>query len=275
MTQQTQRPFRFGIVAAQARDAEDWAATAREVESLGYGTLLMPDTLPGLAPFIGLAGAAAATTTLRVGTYVVAAPYRSAADVAWQAASLDLLSGHRFELGIGTGRPAAAEETERLGRPFGSFADRVEHLRQTLDAVAERAPGVRVLIAGTGERLLALAAERADTVALGLPPQEGEDALAATVDRLRALAGDRFDRIELNVNLLAIGTETPPWLRQYVGVEVGDLAAAGSAAVLTGSVGAMVETLQRRRERCGVSYVVTNAAFRHALAPVVERLAGT
>jgi probable F420-dependent oxidoreductase len=274
MAQQT-RPFRFGIVAAQARDADDWAATARRVESLGYSTLVMPDNLQGLSPFVGLASAASATTTLRVGTYVLAAPYRSAAEVAWQAASLDLLSGHRFELGIGTGRPAAAGEAERLRRPFGSFADRVEQVRDTIDAVTERAPGLPVLVAGSGERLLAVAAKRADSVAVGLPPQAGEDALAATVDRLRRLAGPRFDRIELNVNLLAVGTATPPWLRQYVGVEVEDLVAAGSTAVLSGSVPEMVDTLQRRRDRCGVSYVVTNVAFAAALAPVVERLTGT
>jgi alkanesulfonate monooxygenase SsuD/methylene tetrahydromethanopterin reductase-like flavin-dependent oxidoreductase (luciferase family) len=133
---------------------------------------------------------------------------------------------------------------------------------------------VRVLVAGSGERLLAVAAERADTVAIGLPPEGDEDALAAKVARLRAMAGERFEELELNVNLLAIGAETPPWLRQYVGVEVSDLVARGSAAVLTGSVQEMVDVLQRRRDRCGISYVVTNAAFLHALAPVVERLSG-
>ena len=53
-----------------------------------------------------------------------------------------------------------------------------------------------------------------------------------------------------------------------------ELAAQGSAAVLTGSVEQMADTLQRRRDAFGISYVVTNAAFMTALAPVVERLAG-
>ena len=95
-------------------------------------------------------------------------------------------------------------------------------------------------MAGSGDRLLQLAAEQADIVALGLPPQAGEDALAAKAARLRELAGERFDQIELNVNLLAIGDETPPWLRQYIGADVAELAAQGSAAVLTGSVEQMV-----------------------------------
>jgi probable F420-dependent oxidoreductase len=271
----THRPFRFGIVAAQARDGGQWAETARQVESLGYSTLLIPDNLRGLAPSVALAAAASATTTLRVGSYVLAAPYRSPADVAWQSASLDLLSGNRFELGIGAGRPAAAAEAEQLGRPFGPFAERVEQVGATIAAVRERAPEVPVLVAGSGERLLALAADHADAVAIGLPPQADEDALAAKVATLRTMAGPRFADLELNVNLLAIGDETPPWLRQFIGVEVSELAAQGSAAVLTGSVDEMVDVLQRRRERCGISYVVTNAAFLQALAPVVERLVGS
>ena len=235
---------------------------------------MIPDNLHGLAPFVALTAAATATTDLTVGSYVLAAPYRSAEDVAWSASTLDLLSGNRFELGLGAGRPAAATEAEELGRAFGGFADRVDQVAETIAAARRRAPGVRILLAGSGDRLLRLAAEQADVVALGLPPQAGEDALATKVARLRELAGERFDRIELNVNLLAIGEQTPPWLRQFIGADVAELAAQGSAAVLTGSVEQMADTLQRRRDAYGISYVVTNAAFMTALAPVVERLAG-
>jgi probable F420-dependent oxidoreductase len=275
MATNSDRAFRFGIVAAQARDGEQWAQTARQVESLGYRSLLIPDNLHGLAPFVALSAAATATSTLTVGSYVLAAPYRSAQDVAWSASTLALLSGNRFELGLGAGRPAAAGEAEQLGRPFGSFAERVDQVAETIAAMRHRAPAVRILVAGSGDRLLRLAAEHADVVALGLPPRAGEDELAAKVARLRELAGDRFDQIELNVNLLAIGDETPPWLRQYIGADVAELAAQGSAAVLTGSVEQMAETLQRRRETCGISYVATNAAFMTALAPVVDRLDGS
>ena len=41
----SQRPFRFGVVAASARSGADWVATARRIESLGYATLVMPDGL--------------------------------------------------------------------------------------------------------------------------------------------------------------------------------------------------------------------------------------
>jgi probable F420-dependent oxidoreductase len=268
------KPFRFGVVAAQARDGQHWAETARHVESLGYDTLLMPDNLRGLSPAPALAVAASAAGTLTVGSYVLAAPYRSAEDVAWQAATLDLLTGHRFELGVGAGRPAAAGEAEQLGRDFGSFTERVDLVTRTIEASRARSPGLRVLVAGSGERLLEVAAEHADIVALGLPPRAGEDALAAKAALLRDIAGSRWGELELNVNLLAVGEETRPWLREVVGADVAELAAQGSAAVLTGSVDQMVQTLLRRRETVGISYVVTNAGFMTALAPVVERLSG-
>ena len=99
-------PFRFGVVAAQARSGEEWAEKARRVESLGYATLVIPDNIQyTLAPLLALAAAAAATHTLRVGTYVLANDYRNPVMLAKEAATLDLLSGGRFELGIGAGRP--------------------------------------------------------------------------------------------------------------------------------------------------------------------------
>src|SRR5215831_6657951 len=105
------RPFRFGVVAAQARSAEEWTAKARRIESLGFSTLLMPDGLRYVpAPVPALAAAAAVTSTLRVGTYVLANDFRNPVLVAKDAATVDLVSGGRFELGIGAGRPAASED---------------------------------------------------------------------------------------------------------------------------------------------------------------------
>lgn len=54
-------------------------------------------------PFVGLAFVAAATTRIRLLTYVVVLPYRNPFHLAKTAASLDALSGGRFELGLGAG----------------------------------------------------------------------------------------------------------------------------------------------------------------------------
>ena len=104
----TTRAFRF---AAQAfpQDGKQWLATARRAEELGYSTLLMPDGMQLLSPLPALALAAGATTSLHVGTFVLASPLRAPRLAAWDAHTLSLLTGGRFELGVGTGRPEVAE----------------------------------------------------------------------------------------------------------------------------------------------------------------------
>ncbi len=69
-----------------------------------------------LDPFVGLMAAAAATTKLRVGTGIVLLTERDPIVTAKEAATLDLLSNGRFELGIGAGWNA--EEMENHGTEF-------------------------------------------------------------------------------------------------------------------------------------------------------------
>lgn len=68
-------------------------------------------------PFVSLSFAAAATTRIRVMTYILVSGYRSPYLTAKGAASLDLLSGGRFTLGTGAGYLKA--EFEALGADFG------------------------------------------------------------------------------------------------------------------------------------------------------------
>ena len=99
------RRFRFGVVAAYAPSHAAWITTARRVEELGYATLLMPDraNIGSLAPLTALAVAAEATTRLRIGSYVFCNEYRHPVILAREAATLDMLSEGRFELGPGAG----------------------------------------------------------------------------------------------------------------------------------------------------------------------------
>lgn len=270
------RGFRFGAVVTPEGGTEKWSAVARRVEELGYSTLLMPDGLQLLAPFPSLALAASATTTLRVGTFVLASPLRPPRAAAWEGHSLAVLTGGRFEFGIGTGRPEAQRFAEQLGLPFGS-AD--ERLQQVTDAVAHlrELDGDRhtaVLVAAGGPKALAVAARTADIVTLAAPPLAGPDHLARMAADLRAAAGERFDRIELAMNLFVVGDEVPPWTQRFIGADHAALVAHESQVLLRGSTAEMVDELQRRRDRFGVSYVSVNGAFLEQLAPVVERLDG-
>ncbi len=294
-------PFRFGVVAAQARSGEEWAEKARRVEALGYATLVIPDNLQyTLAPLPALAVAAAATRTLRVGTYVLANDYRSPVMLAKDAATLDLLSGGRFELGIGAGRPAAADESRMIGVPFEAGGVRVSRLAASLalikpllagqrasasgphygaaDAVISplpvQQPRLPILVAGSGKRLLALAAREADIVALGIGPNETETVVAEKIGWMRDAAGDRFGQIEININLMMVGEQMPRWIAAQFGPDAAALARSGAVPVLTGSTDQMCDTLQRRRERLGISYIVVSDELMEGLAPVVERLAG-
>lgn len=72
------RPFRFGLFCGQGADSRQaWADKARAVEAAGFSTLLLGDHLPfSLAPVAGLMAAANATTTLRVGTALIAGSIR-------------------------------------------------------------------------------------------------------------------------------------------------------------------------------------------------------
>lgn len=285
----TTHPFRFGIVATPPGDAAAWGEQLRRTEDLGYSTVLVPDTRFTAAPLLSLAAGAAATTSLHLSTWVLSTPNRAPGLVAWETATLDTLSGGRFELGLGAGRPGAGQDAEALGMSFGSPRERIEQVRQTIAAVDEwyaaerttnaynRRPGGQtrptVMIAGAGPVMLRFAGANADIVALGMQPTAGEDVLADTVAKVREGAGGRDPEVALS--LIAIGEQFPPWLEQMTGTTPAALAESGSVAVLQGSLDEMCDTLIRRREEFGVSYITINDAFTEALAPVVERLAGT
>ena len=295
----TAHPFRFGVVAAVARSGEEWVAKARAVETLGYATLVMPDGLRhSLAPLPALAAAAVTTRSLRLGTYVIANDYRNPVLLAKEAATLDVLSDGRFELGIGAGRPAAAEDNRMMGLGFDAGGVRVSRLAESLAllktllagetatasgphytaAAAEISPRPAqrppILVAGSGRRLLSLAAREADIVALGVPPTEAEGAAAEKVGWLREAAGPRFDQLELNLNLMAVGDQVPRWISSQMGMTAAGLAEAGAVSAVVGTADQMCETLLRRRETLGISYVAVGDELMEAFAPVVQRLAG-
>ncbi|GAC1314659.1 MAG: LLM class F420-dependent oxidoreductase [Acidimicrobiales bacterium] len=87
----------------------------------------MPD------PLIWLAYVAAATTRLRLGTGILILPQRNPVIVAKEAATLDLLSGGRLELGVGVGW--MREEFDALGVPFAHRGSRTDEYVAALRAL--------------------------------------------------------------------------------------------------------------------------------------------
>ncbi len=94
-------PLRFAVAAESASSAEQWADLVRKAEDLGYARFLLADHFVNeFPPIAALMVAADATKRLRVGSFVFDNDFRHPILLAKEIATLDLLSGGRFELGI-------------------------------------------------------------------------------------------------------------------------------------------------------------------------------
>jgi probable F420-dependent oxidoreductase len=309
------RPFRFGVQASAPRTATEWAEQARRIEDLGYATLFMPDHFvdAGLAPMTALPFAAAATSTLRVGMLVLGNDYKHPAVVAKEAATLDVLSDGRLEFGLGAGWMTA--DYEALGLPYDPPGVRIDRLEEALaivqgtwgdgpfdftgehytirayDAVPKpvQQPRPPILVGGGGRKVLQLAGRVADIVGINPILRAGVigvdaaqdtvgDATARKIGWVREGAGDRFDDLELQIRyFVAAITDDARSLAEAMAPGFGVSAdeALSSGAVLAGSVDEVCDTLVRRRDECGVSYVVFGDDQYEQFAPVVARLANT
>ncbi len=243
------RPLRFGVVNESARQPTGWLDYARRVEGSGVDVLLLRDHFmtgpfgPQLAPLSALAAAAAATTSLHVGTMVLSNDYRHPVLLAHEAATLHAISGGRFELGLGAGwyQP----EYATAGISFDPPGRRIDRLEETLDILTRlfrgetvRHTGVTYTIDGFdlgavpnltgrppiaigagGRRMLRLAARYADIVGLLPAPIRGYDEVDDPADRLpeafaakrevvESAAGGRFSQLELSAFAKFVLTDT-------------------------------------------------------------------
>jgi probable F420-dependent oxidoreductase len=317
-----QKPFRFGVQAsgppggfAGGADAGDrWRELARRVEGLGYSTLTIADHLDEQwAPVPAMVSAAEATTTLRIGALVLCNDYRHPVIVAKEAASIDVLSGGRLELGLGAGwmltdyeqagiaHDSPGTRIERLAEAItvvkGLFADRPLHFEgdhyriDGLDGAPKpvQMHGPPLLLGGGAKRMLGLAGREADIVALNpslhagvIDAKAGPSATAdATEEKLRWIAdaaGDRYADIEIQTRVhLAALTDDRRALAETVAPALGmpPEHALDTPHALAGTVDEIVEQCLERRERFGISYVSLSLDAYEDFAPVVERLAGT
>src|ERR1700681_4062675 len=141
------KPFRFGVHVWHAGSRAEWVEKARKVEGLGYATFTVPDHLTDLiAPMPALVSAAEATKTLRVGTNVLNNDLRHPVLVAREAATVDLLSDGRFQLGLGAG--SIQSEYDEAGLRFDPGGTRVERLAEAVTVIKGLLEGNAVTFAG-------------------------------------------------------------------------------------------------------------------------------
>ncbi|TXI59225.1 TIGR03621 family F420-dependent LLM class oxidoreductase [Mycolicibacter arupensis] len=269
------KQFRFGVGLNSTRPAPELAQTARQLEDFGFDVLHVPDHLGAPAPFPVLVAAAAATSTIRLGTYVLNACFYKPALLTRDVADTDLLSGGRLEVGLGAGYVRAEFEAAEL--PFPTAARRIAYLEHVTRYVAAHQPRVPILIAGSGDRLLTVAARHADIIGLtGARVDDADDPLAERVGFVRAAAGDRFDALELNLAITALPTDGSGipdlTLTRRFAPTLSDEELLASPAVLSGSVSDMAETLRHYRHRYGISYFTVQQQHAAAFAEVIAAL---
>ncbi|MEC9394650.1 MAG: TIGR03621 family F420-dependent LLM class oxidoreductase [Actinomycetota bacterium] len=307
------RPFRFSIQASAPRPAAEWRELGRRAEDLGYSALSVSDHLDAeMAPLIALAVTAEATRDLRLTTLVLGNDFRHPLFLAKQAATLDLLSDGRLELGLGAGWKTS--DYDQSGIPLDSAGLRIARLAESVEILKRcfndgpfdfegehytvrgydgqptciQSPHPPILLAGGGRKMLTLAASEADIVGVNanmaagvIDERAGRSATVEATDEklgwIRDAAGGRFDDLELQTRVhMAQITEDPLGLAELMAPALGldAEAALASPHVLVGSAGQCVETLLAWRERWGLTYIGLNEDAMVEFGPVVEALDG-
>jgi len=315
----TNRAFRFGVLAERVRTRRELVETARRAEDAGYATFLLRDHFieppfgHQFAPFPALATVAACTERLRIGTMVACNDYRHPVMLVKEAATLDVLSEGRFELGLGAG--FMQEEYERAGIPFDRPGRRVDRLIESvavlkklfagepatfdgehyavdgLDAfpMPVQRPHPPLLIAGAGRRMLDLAAREADIVGLqtvstagGVLAIDPWSRLAGKVDEqvvwLRQRAGARWPDIEISavVTLIVTDDREAAAERFIQGAGWSDVTVEDVLAIPTLFVGTkeeIVDLMVERRDRYGLSYLIVPDSQMAVTASILPSLA--
>lgn len=306
--------FRFSSNVFGLSSADDFAATCRRAEALGYDTLFTADHLGDASPFPTLVAAAAATERMRVGTLVLNAPFWNPALLAREIATTDLLTGGRLEVGLGAGH--MKWEFDEAGIEWERFGARAERLRITIDELGrefardgyEQQEAVRaafdipvlrpvqrsgfggygppLIVGGTGDRILRIAAETADVVAMagafqvpGQPPGTMRLGSAAEIDErvryARDCAGDRADQIEWHVLIqMVLITEDRQAAAKDLAERYGQPAdhLLDTPMLLIGTVAEVADQVRRNQERYGFTYYTVHAPYLETFAPVIEAL---
>jgi len=311
------QPFRFGLQTHGPIEGMSWIDTAKFAEQQGYSSLLVPDHFHGqYGPMTALAAAAAVTTELKVGALVFGNDYRHPIMLAKEMATLDHIAEGRVEFGIGAGWMRT--DYDQTGMSYDRPGLRIERMVESLQIIKRcwqegsfdfagehyqidgydglplpyTPGGPPVIIGGGGPRMLGVAAEHADIVAITANLRAGEvgadaisdsmpEAYDAKLARVGEVLGARLDDTE--INSLAMNTTITDDRDGALEFFAGMFGApkehvAQTPALIVGSVDEIVETLQERRDRWGFNYVVVQQNGGQGLErfnEVISTLAGS
>ncbi len=300
--------------AGQAKQAESLGYSAFHLADhiLGPGPALERANHPvqNLAAIPAMAYAAAVTDTIKIGCRVFCIDYHNPVVLIKSAFTIDKLSGGRLEFGLGAGW--IKEEYAALGIQMDSPGTRIDRLADVLQAVkAFRGDDMAevsndsiqwkdftgdpkpvgtapIMIGGGSPKILRLAGREADIVSLNFNNRSGmigpdgvqlstEAETAKKVGWIKEGAGARFDALEIEIGayFTFVMDDASPVLGQFAqmfGMSEEEMSRHPHA--LFGSVDAICDELERRRELHGISYVTVGRDNMESFAPVVERLNG-
>jgi F420-dependent oxidoreductase-like protein len=227
----------------------------QEAEQLGYDSAWASEAW-GTDAVTVLAWLAASTTRIKLGSAIMQIPGRTPANTAMTAATLDLMSGGRFILGLGTSGPQVVEgwHGEPWGKPLAKTREYVEIVRAALRRevvehdgehyqIPYTGPGasglgrplklmlrplrtdIPIFLAAIGPKNVALAAEIADGwLPIFVVPERFDDVFGASI----ASAPDAFE-IAATVTVL-VGDDVAALrdaLKPHVALYVGGMGAKG------------------------------------------------
>jgi probable F420-dependent oxidoreductase len=289
----TDRKFRFAVTARGETLAE-WLDFARKAEDLGYSALVVGDHVDAfMSPLVALVAAAQATRAIRLSAQTLVNDFRHPALMAKEAATADVMTSGRLELGIGVG--STVRDLQLAGLPIDPRGVRVERLAETLhllkalftqEAVSYegkhlRVEGLRsyprpvqkphmpIMVGANGPRMLRLAAREADIVSIltGVSTDDRSGGgMSEKIAIVREAAGERYADCEIHTWYTRVQVDGRPELPPP---------RSPGAIGLTGSVAEVAHALQAEREQNDVSYITVSGAAIDAFAPVVAHLAST
>jgi len=257
------RTMRLGLTLPGQGPVSELADQARRAERLGFDVVLLIDHLGFAAPLPPLVAMAAAAPTLRVSNMVLNAAFYRPALLARDLASVDSATGGRLEIGLGAGYVEA--EFIAAGLPFPKPSGRIrllkEHviqIRSQLSDPTSTPPSIQkpppIMIAGMGDKMLAMAAQHADIVAVG--PMGSEADMAERAGYILNQAGDRADDIELAFSFIQVSLDDPSDLSvlHQVDPDANEADLRNAATLLDGTVSAAVDRVQKLRDEARFSY---------------------
>jgi probable F420-dependent oxidoreductase len=310
------RSFRFSSNIFGLRSLEQFTATCRRAEDYGYDTIFTADHLGHAAPFQAAVAAAAVTERLRVGTLVVNVPFWNPALLAREIATADILTGGRLEVGLGSGH--MKWEFDEAGIPWESFTARAGTLAAAISELTRlfagdgypQQAGLRehfgfapllpvqhrgfaghgppLIVGGTGDRVLKIAAETADIIGIagavqvrGQPPGVFRLCTAAEADErvryARRCAGDRAGTVEWHALVQSVTVTddrraaADSLAEQYQG-QMSATEILVNPFLFLGTVDEIATQVIASRERFGFTYYTVHEPYLDVFAPVIARV---